>query len=59
MRAAECIREMAIDAILQMNLLKAGVLWHLIGFLFQYDFTLDSSGVEKDEATHQQVSPLI
>ena len=36
-------------------LLQAGVLWHLLLFLFNYDFTLDESGVEKSAETNQQV----
>lgn len=35
--------------------LQAGVLWHLLLFLFNYDFTLDESGVEKSAETNQQV----
>ena len=35
--------------------LQAGVLWHLLLFLFNYDYTLDESGVEKSAETNQQV----
>ena len=34
---------------------QAGVLWHLLLFLFNYDFTLDEGGVEKSSETNQQV----
>ena len=34
---------------------QAGVLWHLLLFLFNYDYTLDESGVEKSAETNQQV----
>ena len=42
------------DQWLQTNLLHAGVLWHLLLFVFQYDYTLDESGVEKSDETNQQ-----
>lgn len=41
---------------LQCNLVKNGVLWSLLLFLFGYDFTLDESGVKTDETTNQQKS---
>ena len=46
MDAAECVSFLAIDGILQMQLLQAGALWHLITFLFEYDYTLEEGGVE-------------
>ena len=48
MDAAECVSALAIDGILQMQLLQAGVLWHLLTFLFDYDYTLEEGGVETD-----------
>ena len=45
----------AVDTALQMQLVKAGVIWHLLLFLFNYDFTLEEGGVEKSEKTNQQV----
>ena len=33
---------------------QAGVLWHLMLFLFNYDYTLDESGVETSDETNQQ-----
>ncbi|KAG0721186.1 DnaJ subfamily C member 13 [Chionoecetes opilio] len=50
----ECVSALAIDQILQMNLLQAGILWHLLPFLFSYDYTLDESGVSKCEESNQQ-----
>lgn len=41
---------------LQSNLVKNGVLWSLMLFLFDYDFTLDESGVKTEENTNQQKS---
>lgn len=37
-----------------MQLLKAGALWHLLLFMFSYDFTLDEGGVERSEEANQQ-----
>nr|XP_022914945.1 dnaJ homolog subfamily C member 13 [Onthophagus taurus] len=55
--ATECVTALAADSILQMQLLKTGALWHLLLFMFQYDFTLDEGGVEKSEdANKQEVS---
>lgn len=41
---------------LQTNLVKNGVLWSLLLFLFGYDYTLDESGVNTEENTNQQKS---
>lgn len=41
---------------LQTNLVKNGVLWSLLLFLFEYDYTLDDSGVQVDEKSNQQKS---
>lgn len=41
---------------LQTNLVKNGVLWSLLLFLFDYDYTLDESGVTTDEKSNQQKS---
>lgn len=40
---------------LQNNLVKCGVLWSLLTFLFDYDYTLDEGGIETEEKTNQQV----
>ena len=45
--AADCASAFSRDFWLQTNLFRAGVLWHLIPRLFQYDFTLEESGVEQ------------
>uniref|UniRef100_A0A1A9X3H4 J domain-containing protein n=1 Tax=Glossina brevipalpis TaxID=37001 RepID=A0A1A9X3H4_9MUSC len=39
---------------LQCNLICNGVLWSLLLFCFEYDFTLDESGVEANDKTNQQ-----
>ena len=54
----ECVCALAIDHILQMNLLQAGVLWHLLLNLFNYDYTLDEGGVSKSKSTNQQVCQM-
>ena len=46
----------AVDQYLQDHLHQAGAIWHLILFLFKYDFTLDESGVEVKDDSNQQVS---
>ncbi|ESO09053.1 hypothetical protein HELRODRAFT_156562 [Helobdella robusta] len=51
---AECITLLSVDATLQDNMLKAGVLWHLLLFLFEYDYTLEEGGVNKSDETNQQ-----
>lgn len=39
---------------LQCNLVKNGVLWSLLLFMFDYDYTLDESGVATDEKSNNQ-----
>lgn len=41
---------------LQTNLVKNGILWSVVMFLFNYDYTLDESGVKTDEKSNQQKS---
>lgn len=52
--ATECVTALSVDSILQMQLLKAGALWYLLLFMFNYDFTLDEGGVERSEEANQQ-----
>ncbi|PNF36068.1 DnaJ subfamily C member 13 [Cryptotermes secundus] len=52
--ATECVSSLAVDHMLQMMLLQAGVLWHLLLFMFSYDFTLEEGGVERSEEANQQ-----
>lgn len=52
--ATECVAALAQDAVLQLQLLQAGALWHLLVLLFDYDHTLDDGGVERCEATNKQ-----
>ncbi|XP_055379776.1 dnaJ homolog subfamily C member 13 isoform X2 [Condylostylus longicornis] len=39
---------------LQCNLVKNGVLWSLLLFCFEFDYTLDESGVQADEKSNNQ-----
>ncbi|XP_067003788.2 dnaJ homolog subfamily C member 13 [Anabrus simplex] len=52
--ATECVSSLAVDSILQMKLMQAGALWHLLLFMFSYDFTLEEGGVERNEEENQQ-----
>ena len=57
--ATECVSLMSIDLLLQTQLFKAGVLWHLLLFLFDYDFTLEEGGVQKCDESNQQVTVAV
>ncbi|XP_033855901.3 dnaJ homolog subfamily C member 13 isoform X1 [Acipenser ruthenus] len=52
--AVECVSSFAVDYFLQTHMFHAGVLWHLLGYLFNYDYTLEESGIHKCEDTNQQ-----
>ncbi|XP_019858666.1 PREDICTED: dnaJ homolog subfamily C member 13 [Amphimedon queenslandica] len=52
--ATETASSFAVDEWLQTQLLQAGVLWHVLQYIFNYDYTLDESGVETNESTNQQ-----
>ena len=54
--ATECVSSLAVEGILQMQLLQSGALWHLLLFMFSYDFTLEEGGVERSEEANQQVN---
>lgn len=54
--AVECVSSFAVDFWLQTHLFQAGILWHLLGYLFNYDYTLEESGIQKNEETNQQVT---
>lgn len=43
-----------MDFFLQTHLYHAGVLWHLLVHLFNYDYTLEESGVQASQDTNQQ-----
>lgn len=45
----------ALDYWLQTHLFQAGVLWYLLGYLFNYDYTLEESGIQKSEDSNHQV----
>lgn len=55
MAAIECVSAFSVDEYLQNHLLHAGALWHLLSYLFGYDFTLDEGGVERHEQSNKQV----
>ncbi len=52
--AAQTVSAFAVDQWLQTNLLHKGVLFHLMIFLFNYDYTLDEGGVETSDESNQQ-----
>lgn len=51
---ADCISSFCVDFYLQSQLFQSGVLWHLLIYLFNYDYTLEESGVEKSDETNKQ-----
>ncbi|XP_033727987.1 dnaJ homolog subfamily C member 13-like [Pecten maximus] len=51
---SECVSAFAVDFWLQTNLFQSGILWHLLLFLFNYDYTLEEGGVEKSDQSNQQ-----
>jgi len=51
----ECVSSFALDYWLQTHLFQAGVLWYLLGYLFNYDYTLEESGIQKSEDSNHQV----
>lgn len=51
----QCVAAFSVDFWLQTNMYQSGVLWHLLQYLFNYDFTLEEGGVEKSHQTNQQV----
>ncbi|PWV15681.1 putative endosomal trafficking protein RME-8 [Trypanosoma cruzi] len=44
-----------VDEILQERVLKFGAIWHLLPFLFRYDYTVDENGLELQEENHTQL----
>jgi hypothetical protein len=54
--AVECVSSFAVDFWLQTHLFQAGILWYLLVYLFNYDYTLEESGIQKNEETNQQVT---
>lgn len=52
--AVTCVSSFAVDFFLQTHLYHAGVLWHLLATLFNYDYTLEESGVQTSQETNQQ-----
>ncbi|CAG05511.1 unnamed protein product [Tetraodon nigroviridis] len=52
--AVQCVSSFAVDFFLQTHLYHAGVLWHLLVNLFNYDYTLEESGVQANQDTNQQ-----
>lgn len=51
---AEAISSFAPDLNLQQSLHRAGVLVHLLFYMFNYDFTLEEGGVERSTESNQQ-----
>ncbi|XP_036374961.1 dnaJ homolog subfamily C member 13-like [Megalops cyprinoides] len=52
--AVQCVSSFAVDPTLQSCMYQAGVLWHLLVYLFNYDYTLEESGIQKSQDTNQQ-----
>lgn len=52
--ATECVSSLAADSALQMQLLQSGALWHLLLFMFNYDYTLEEGGVERNQEENRQ-----
>mmetsp|Transcript_15543 Transcript_15543/g.46103 ORF Transcript_15543/g.46103 Transcript_15543/m.46103 type:complete len:2307 (-) Transcript_15543:50-6970(-) len=52
--AQECVCAFAVDEYLQNHMLQAGVLYHLLLAVFNYDYTLEEGGVEVDAETNAQ-----
>ena len=50
-----CVSAFSVDFFLQTNMYHCGVLWHLLQFLFRYDYTLEEGGVAKSDNTNEQV----
>ncbi|KAK2499613.1 hypothetical protein MC885_004710, partial [Smutsia gigantea] len=53
----ECVSSFAVDFWLQTHLFQAGILWHLLGYLFNYDYTLEESGIQKRYLPEEQATP--
>lgn len=56
--AVDCISAMASDSNLQISFLQKGSIWHLLTFMFSYDYTLEECGVERSEEANNQVNHL-
>ncbi|XP_046608377.1 dnaJ homolog subfamily C member 13 isoform X1 [Neodiprion virginianus] len=52
--ATECVSSLATDSVLQMQLLQSGALWHLLLFMFNYDYTLEEGGVKRSQDENRQ-----
>ncbi|GFN83676.1 Dnaj homolog subfamily c member 13-like, partial [Plakobranchus ocellatus] len=50
----ECVSAFSVDFWLQTNLFQSGVLWHLLLYLFNYDYTLEEGGVDRSQESNQQ-----
>ena len=55
----DCVGALAVDFWLQTHLHQCGVLWHLLLFLFNYDYTLEEGGVERSDDSNQQVGKRV
>lgn len=50
-----CAESLCLDEQLQLAVTEAGAIWHLLLFVFRYDYTLEDSGVETNEENHTQL----
>lgn len=47
---------MASNSTLQTSFLQKGAIWHLLTYMFSYDYTLEECGVERSEEANNQVN---
>ena len=58
--AAVCVSAFSVDLWLQNNMFERGALFHLIVYLFLYDYSVEEDGdIERNTKPHKQVGWLI
>ncbi|CUF24956.1 endosomal trafficking protein, RME-8, putative [Bodo saltans] len=50
-----CAESLCLEESLQQAVTEAGAIWHLLLFVFRYDYTLEDSGVQTNEENHTQL----
>jgi DnaJ family protein C protein 13 len=51
----ECCRSFCAHEQLQESIVQAGTIWHLLLYIFRFDYTLEESGVAINEENHTQL----
>jgi len=51
----ECCRNFCAHRSLQEAIIQAGAIWHLLLYIFKFDYTLEESGVKINEENHTQL----